>query len=190
MRCAMTSGNASKTYCRDERSRCWVTAVVQSVVRGSCAVPISGRNSQAWVTGTIWRLASWCILAQRRWSKSGVWEGMFEHELPRMPTRNTPGIDSTIGRSYWTQQRGIEYQDSCDRVNVRSQSVGVSSHPRTSLRSQFRLHSWGIEMMGRYSKARNLYWTSHSPNPSHAAISDKHRHCKFWVSLLAIQWAM
>jgi hypothetical protein len=58
---------------------------------------------------------------------------MFDRELPRMPTRNTPGIGSTIGSSYWTQQRGIEYQDSCDRVNVRSQSVGVSSHPRIGL---------------------------------------------------------
>jgi len=28
--------------------------------------------------------------------------------------------------------------------------------------------------------------TSHFPNQSYAAISDKHPHCKFWVSLLAM----
>ena len=28
------------------------------------------------------------------------------------------------------------------------------------------------------------------PRQSHAAVSDKHPHCKFWVSLLAMHWAM
>jgi hypothetical protein len=28
------------------------------------------------------------------------------------------------------------------------------------------------------------------PRQSHAAVSDKHPHCKFWVSLLAMHWAV